>query len=315
MSAPQISVVIPTKDRESRLAFALDGLAQQTLGREQFEVIVVRASDQPPQTAAPDGLECRFLTLTGSTGAGPQRNLGWRSATAPVVVFTDDDCRAAPDWLEHMLAASRESPGSILQGRTEPDPDERRLLHGLARSISIVEPTDWYETCNIAYPRPLLERLGGFDESFPGAWGEDTDLALRARELGAQTAFVDGALVWHAVNPRTPRRAFAEALARDAIPAVIARHPRQREALYLRLFARHAHGRLLLAALGALVFRRRPSLAIALMVPYASRYRNPGRGFLGLLRGFMQLPVRAPIDAVEIVAMVRASAKHRTLVL
>ncbi len=308
-------MVIPTKDRESRLAFALDALAQQTLERERFEVVVVRASDQAPQASAPQGLACRFLALAGSTGAGPQRNVGWRAAAAPVVVFTDDDCRPAPDWLERMLAAACERPGVVLQGRTEPDPDERRLLHGLARSISIVEPTGWYETCNIAYPRPLLERLDGFDERFPGAWGEDTDLALRAQELGAEIGFVGDALVWHAVNPRSPRRALAEALARDAIPAVVARHPGQRQALYLRLFARHAHGRLVLAALGAIAFRRRPVLAVALVVPYAARYRNRRRGLLGLLRGFMQLPVRAPIDAIEIVAMVRASARHRTFVL
>lgn len=309
-------MVIPTKDRESRLAFALDGLAQQTLDRERFEVVVVRASGQGPQTSAPDGLPCRFLTLAGSTGAGPQRNVGWRAALAPTVVFTDDDCRPAPMWLERMLLAANGRPGVVLQGRTEPDPDERWLLHGLARSISIVEPTDWYETCNIAYPRSLLERLEGFDERFPGAWGEDTDLALRARELGAEIGFVEGALVWHAVNTRSPGRAFAEALARDAVPAVISRHPSQREALYLRLFARHAHGRLLLATLGAVVFHRRPVLAIAFAIPYASRYRNRGRGaLLGLLRGFTQLPMRAPIDAVEILAMARASARHRTLVL
>jgi len=315
VSTPEISVVIPTKDRESRLAFALDALAQQTLGRERFEVVVVRASDQAPQASAPKGLPCRFLALAGSTGAGPQRNLGWRAASAPVAVFTDDDCRPAPDWLECMLAAAYARPGVILQGRTEPDPDERQLLHGLARSISIAEPTDWYETCNIAYPRSLLERLDGFDERFPGAWGEDTDLALRAREQGAEVGFAGDALVWHAVNPRSPARALAEALARDAVPAVIARHPRQREALYLRLFARHAHGRLLLAGPAALLARRRPVLALALVVPYASRYRNPGRGLLGLVRGFAQLPVRVFIDAVEILAMVRASAKHRTLVL
>ena len=308
-------MVIPTKDRESRLAFALDALAGQTIDPGRFEVIVVRASDQPPQTTSPGHLKCRFLTLEGSTGAGAQRNLGWRAAKAPLVAFTDDDCRPAPAWLERVLAAFHGDEGSVLQGRTDPDPDERGLLRGLARSISIQGPSPWFETCNIVYPKGLLERLGGFDESFPGAWGEDTDLGLRAQDAGASIRYVESAHVWHAVNPRSPGRAVSEALARDTIAAVVARHPRQRKALYLRVFARHAHGRLLLAAAGGIALRRRPLLAILFLIPYASRYRNPRRGLFGVALGITQLPIRAPIDAVEVVAMARASVRHRTLVL
>src|SRR5688500_15232844 len=45
VAAPEISVVIPTRFRETRLAFALDALAAQTLAPGRFEVIVVRAAD------------------------------------------------------------------------------------------------------------------------------------------------------------------------------------------------------------------------------------------------------------------------------
>lgn len=315
MTGPEVSVVIPTRDRETRLAFALEGLARQTLPSERFEVIVVRAEERGRLATAPAGLRCRFLALPGSTGAGSQRNRGWHAAEGSLVAFMDDDCRPAPEWLERLLDAAQRRPGTIIQGRTEPDPDERRLLHGLARSISITCPSPWYETCNILYPRALLERLGGFDESFPGAWGEDTDLALRALELGASVAYAENALVWHAVNPRSPRRALGEALSRDALPALVAKHPQQRSALYLGLFARHAHGRLLLALAGAVALRRRPALALLATAPYASRYRHSGQGLRGQLRGFAQLPVRIPIDAAEVVALARASVRHRTLVL
>jgi len=308
-------VVIPTKDRESRLAFALDALAGQTIDPSRFEVIVVRASGQPPQTSSPARLTCRFLTLEGSIGAGAQRNLGWRAARAPLVAFTDDDCRPAPDWLECILAAAKRQEGGVVQGRTEPDPDEAGLLRGLARSISIQGTSPWFETCNITYPKHLLECLGGFDGSFPGAWGEDTDLGLRAQDSGAVFSYAEDALVWHAVNARSPRAALSEALARDTVAAVVARHPRQRKALYLRLFARHAHGRLLLALAGGIALRRRPLIATLFLIPYVSRYRNPNRGLLGVALGATQLPLRAPIDLIEVVAMARASVRYRTLVL
>ena len=99
-----------------------------------------------------------------------------------------------------MLAAHREHPEAVLQGRTEPQPAEapRRTR---SRARSAVTELDWnYPTCNIAYPRALLERLGGFDEAYRFASAEDTDLGWRAREIGAPTEFVDDARAWHAVH-------------------------------------------------------------------------------------------------------------------
>src|SRR5215211_2572399 len=134
---PSVAVVIATRLRETRLAFALDALAEQTLDHDRFEVIVVRPSDGSDGALAdvPPGLHVRYVT-SPVVGAAAQRNLGWRATEAPLVAFTDDDCRPAPDWLERLLAADGGS-ATMLQGRTEPDPDERHLLWGLARSWEI----------------------------------------------------------------------------------------------------------------------------------------------------------------------------------
>ena len=178
MPAPEIAVVIPTRGREARLAFALESLAGQ-LEPDRFEVLVVRDADaREPFAIPPPELRVRYVTLPAVAGPTPKRNLGWRSTEAPLVAFTDDDCRAAPGWLASLLA-SAVGPDVFLQGRTAPDPDERHLLHGLARTVDVPGPGGWFETCNMAYPRRLLESLGGFDEAF-GFGGEDTDLAWRA---------------------------------------------------------------------------------------------------------------------------------------
>jgi GT2 family glycosyltransferase len=318
---PEVSVVIPTRRRETRLAFALEALAEQTLGLDRFEVIVVRAPDavDGALTAAPDGLAVRFLT---SAVAGPaaQRNLGWRESEAPLIAFTDDDCRPAPDWLEHLVDAQA-GPDTILQGRTEPDPDERHLLWGLARSWEIVSPNLWYATCNVAYPRALLERLDGFDERFPAAWGEDTDLGLRGRELGAKVAYVDAALVWHAVLVRWLPQALREAARHDATPVVVARHPIHREALHARVFVHDRHPRLMLAIAGALGLRRRPVIAVLAMVPYLLlhlnwrylNWRHPAP--LRLLRQAAHVPIRATVDGVETVVTIRSAIRNRVFVL
>ena len=78
--APAVSVVIPTHARETRLAFALDSLADQTLPPDRFEVIVVRvAGASGPRVRAPSGLTVRELE-SPELGPVPQRNAGWRAA-------------------------------------------------------------------------------------------------------------------------------------------------------------------------------------------------------------------------------------------
>jgi len=307
---PEIAVVIPTRGREPRVAFALEALAAQSLQRDRYEVIVVRDADAPERLApVPDAAPVRYVTSPRVSGPVAKRNLGWRATGARLVAFTDDDCRPAPDWLARLLEADR-GEAAFLQGRTEPDPSERHLLYGLARSVQVVGPSDWYETCNIAYPRALLERLGGFDEAFEQV-GDDTDLGLRARAAGARRIYVDRARVWHAVLPRTLPAAIRETSRFGTAALMIARHPEHRRVLYGRLFLRPSHARLALAFAGAL--SRRPLVAALAALPYADPYgswhRLPPRT---LARELVHLPARATVDLAELIATVRGAVRYRS---
>lgn len=316
MSTPRIAVVAPTKSRETRLAFLLEGLAAQSLERDAFEVIVVRdgapsGSTTPPQ----EDLNLRFL-IQPASGPAAARNRGWRATPAPLVAFIDDDCRPAPDWLARLLAAS-DGPDTIIQGRTEPDPDERHLLFGLARSQEI-SGGGWYQSCNIAYPRELLARLGGFDERFPGPAGEDTDLGLRAAAAGAALAYADDALVWHAVHARPLPRALRETLRWDVVSLVIARHPRQRRLIHRGYFWKRSHAAVSYSLLlAALAFARRGSILAGLAaLPYLNVYLD--RDALtprGLVSQALHLPSRFLVDLAEVLATLRGAARERTLVI
>jgi len=318
-----VAVVIPTARRETRLAFALDALARQTLPRDRFEVIVVRAEDPGPTVAGPPSLRVRFLAAAASSGPAAKRNIGWRAASAPLVAFTDDDCRPAPGWLERLVEVAGPDPSEVvLQGRTEPDPDELTRLHGLAVTQAIPAPSGWYETCNIAYPRALLERLGGFDERFAGedrgdypVGGEDTDLGLRAIAAGAEERFVADAVVRHAVHSRHLVKALRDTRRWRSVPHVLARHPGQRRALHAGLFGRRAHWALLVSAL-AVPLRHRPLLAAATLGPYLRHhlqgYPRTGRGWA---RGLVDLPARALVDGTEVAVTAVAAARHRVPVL
>ncbi len=307
-----VSVVIPSS-RRARLTFALEALAAQSLPVDRFEVIVV-LDPVAPLLPGPDidGLEPAYVQGTAGGNIAALRNAGWQAARGELIAFTDDDCRPSPDWLEQLVAAYR--PGAIVQGATEPDPDELGLLHGLARSQSVRPPSPNFQTCNMLYARTTLEQLGGFDERF-AALGEDTDLGLRAVEAGHVHVAAPKALVHHAVIARTPAVAVREAWRRDSFALVVRHHPVLRDSLPYRCFYRRTHAQLLLAVAGLMFGRRRirTRTRLLLAAPYLSAIGgttmvSPAR----LARRLAHVPLRALVDAVEIAAAVRGAIRWRT---
>ena len=176
MSA-EVAVCVASHRRPLRLRWLLDALAEQTLSPERFEVVVCHDDGPGSETEAlltehplrAAGVLRHVPARPDGTAPGEQRNRAWGASQAAIVVFTDDDCRPPPEWLEQMLAAATAHPGAIVQGAVEPDPHERSVLAVAphARSLRVVPPEPYAQCANIAYPRALLERLGGFDERRP----------------------------------------------------------------------------------------------------------------------------------------------------
>ncbi len=305
-----MSVVIPS-NRPERLGFALEALAEQDVDAP-FEVIVVLNGPAAAPPRAGEHLRLRIIEGPRDSNVAGRRNVGWRAGSAPLVAFTDDDCRPAPTWLSSLLAA-RADGDEVLQGRTQPDPDERHLLHGLARSQRVEGLSPWSQTCNMAYPRELLERLGGFDEAFP-FFGEDTDLALRAVEAGASIRYVESALVHHAVIPKSLPTALREAAGRDFLASLVRRHPALRRDLSMSIFWKHSHATLLLALAGAVGARRTRGLSLAMAVPYladAGAFTRPVRA-RRVARVTIAIAGAALVDAAEVAATVRGGLRERT---
>lgn len=311
---PEVSVVIPTRDRAERLSAALAALRAQTLERERFEMVVVDdgSTDGTAALLADGEPGLRTVRLPGR-GPAAARNAGWRAAQAPLVAFTDDDCEADPSWLEALLEAHRASPGAVLQGVTLPIPREAPLLRRpFTRTRRIEEPSPWFATCNMAYPRELLERLEGFDELFPEALGEDTDLGWRAVEQGARVEFAPCAVVHHAVEELGSAGYMRHALrGADAVYA-FRRHPGLRErTLEYGVFRNPSLARLALA-LGGLALARRHRAAVLLALPYA---RNVAGRAMKYDSGPALVPYLVAYDLVQAFTSLRGSIRHRTLVL
>jgi glycosyltransferase involved in cell wall biosynthesis len=88
----------------------LDALAAQTLPAHAVEVVVVddASTDGTAALVAADR-SARLVRLPRRAGSYAARNHGAAVARAPVLAFTDADCRPAPDWLERGLVALRDA--------------------------------------------------------------------------------------------------------------------------------------------------------------------------------------------------------------
>ena len=317
---PRVSVVVATRNRAARLRDLLAALRSQTVAPDRFEVIVVDdgSSDGTAgylREAAGDGsLLLDPLVLDRNEGRAAARERGWRVARAPLIAFIDDDCVPDPGWLEAGLAAHAAAPGAILQGRTEPIAAEvdaaGPLRRAFTRTIRVEALDPGFQTCNIFYPRELLERVDGFDTEAFGLvhGGEDSDLAWRAIATGARAKFVEGALVAHAVNWQGPlgKLRFAAGWELKAY----ARHPGLRRAHFTHLvFWKHSHYLLFRALLAVALPRRLRFLAPWLVVPYLRDLLARGRVEGG---GPLLAPFYVVHDLVELVTVIRAAIRYRT---
>jgi GT2 family glycosyltransferase len=304
---PAVAVVVATRDRPVRLRWLLNALDEQDT--RDFEVVVAHNSSGPETAALLAERGVHHLELPAGLGPAALRNAAWRAAVAPLILFTDDDCRPPAAWVRNAIESARRHPGAIVQGQTQPDPDELGVFHHAphARSQQIVPPHVMAQTCNILYPRAVLERVGGFDESFPQAVGEDTDLALRARAAGVPYAGAPEVLTYHAVDRGLVSR-LRGTWRWQHMALLVRRHPELRRQLPLRGWAWKAeHARLLLALAGLLL--RRPWLAVPYLLLTPRTYGSHPRA---LARTASELPGRAVIDAVETAALIRGSVRHRT---
>ncbi|MFL5886402.1 MAG: glycosyltransferase family 2 protein [Thermoleophilaceae bacterium] len=304
---PQVSVVVATRDRPSRLAALLSSLSSQTL--RDFEVVVVDDGSMKAVASVPEGM--RLIRQDRSLGPSAARNLGWRAATAPFVAFTDDDCVASPSWLEALLAAAR--PDAVVQGPVSPIPSEVGRLGPFSRSLWVDKLGPWYQAANVLYSRELLERLGGFDaDAFPFA-GEDCDLAWRAFESGAHPVWAPEAHMHHAVNELGPAGSLRVALRWSESIRLFSRHPALRdEALTYGVFWKGSHY-LLVRALLALGLRRAPRLLrLWLAAPYARHLLLRGSEDGG---GPLAAPWYLLYDLVELTAVARGALRYRTPVI
>ena len=181
-----VSVIVPCRNRPRELRRCLEALSQQQFPKEQFEVLICDDGSEEDIESMTREVTWGDLKLNYFSqlpkGPAAARNLGIRLAQGQIIAMTDSDTIPQTDWLMKLYEALAENPRAVaVEGKVyaENEGEYAPLGEGPTNKDGGV-----YLTCNCAYRRDILLKVGGFDETFPFAAYEDVELAAKVQELG-----------------------------------------------------------------------------------------------------------------------------------
>jgi GT2 family glycosyltransferase len=204
LTVAEIAIVVCTRDRPDLLRGLLPALVRaRELGAD---VVVVDSASRGPETrqlAEEQGLRAIRCERPGASRA---RNAGLEATTAPIVAFTDDDCRPRDGWTASLAEAFVDETVGFATGRVVPGAGPGRAMSPMERE----EPARWragddvddmgHGAC-VAFRRAAFESVGGFDEVLgagaPLHGSEEKDLFWRLLRAGWEGRFVPDAVVEH----------------------------------------------------------------------------------------------------------------------
>lgn len=225
-STPAVTVIIPHLKNRQMLDSCLDAL-DKTIFRD-FSILVVDNGGDTSGRSGSDNAQpgISVLRLPANAGYAGGCNAGLRETASPYVVFMNDDTIVEPDWLGNLVAAADADPsigalqpkilslparregkrlfdyaggaGGLIDrmgypfclGRNFRDKEEDRAQYDLPQEIF------WASGVALFARREVVERLGGFEESF-FMHMEEIDLCWRMKLLGFHVRSVPQSVVWH----------------------------------------------------------------------------------------------------------------------
>jgi GT2 family glycosyltransferase len=202
MTNTRFSVIIPAYNAEKTLSFCLEALADQSVPKENYEVIVVDDGSTDETSKIAKGFNVKYIFQT-NRGPATARNRGARKAAGGIILFTDSDCVPDHNWIQEMVSPFSDTEVVGVKGayKTRQTKLAARFAqaefedrYDLLQKSSTIDMVDTYSA---AFRKDVFLNMGGFDESFPVANNEDTELSYRLAAAGYKLVFNPGAFVYH----------------------------------------------------------------------------------------------------------------------
>lgn len=226
-----ISVIICTYNRAYFLKRALHSLAKQTVTPKQFEVIVVDDGSGDETAKVCNAMRCelpnlKYVSTDTNVGSALACNLGIDMATGNHILFMDDDCIAAENWVERLSVVLNQE--SIVAGAVaSPTSNYFKLCHNIAQFHAFMPgqndgPVEFLAGANMAFRHSVLKELNGFQKN--RKYAPDWEIVLRARMKGYCPFFVSDAVVIHDPPDRTTLISILKYSAEHASETIILRN-------------------------------------------------------------------------------------------
>lgn len=199
-----ISIILPTHNRRDSLRLTLESLTG--LNYPDYEVIVADDGSTDRTQEVVEEFKVGYYRQERK-GISAAKNLGISKARGEILVFTDDDCRAEPDWLSKLTSCLTKEEVGAVGGPDMAHHDDPFLAKCVDYAVTSFIGTGgvrrkgkrigryYPRSFNMLVPRKVIEQVGRFDEGL-GA-GEDIDLSLRIKKAGYSLRYAKDAFVWH----------------------------------------------------------------------------------------------------------------------
>jgi GT2 family glycosyltransferase len=190
----RVSIIIPYS-RKDLIETVLTTLTQQTYPVELTEIIVVGANSSVLEKQWP----IKAIDTEPLYYPGEGRNKGARVATGGYLLFLDDDCEAAPDWIEQNVRALMLSEVGAVGGQIKGKSKcfFAQCVDFSSFAFSQVNKRMEIQICSasMGVKREVYEQVQGFDETLRTC--EDIDFCYKLVKAGYKTIYEPAIKVVH----------------------------------------------------------------------------------------------------------------------
>lgn len=182
----RVAITVPAYNAEKHIAQLLEVLIQQTRMPDEIIIVDDGSTDATSAVIQRYAEESSIIKYIYQNNSGPAaaRNKAWRSSNADICIFTDTDCIPRKNWIEELLKPFTSNDVGAAGGNCK----TINTYNVLARFIgceydwrykNVKDEIDAHSSYNLAVRRCILEDVGGYNEEYPVASGEDWDMTYK----------------------------------------------------------------------------------------------------------------------------------------
>jgi len=202
MTCAPVSVIVPAYNCEKTISQTLKGILAQNYSGP-FEVIVVDDGSSDATATVVKSFEQIKYIRQENRGPASARNRGLKESSGETVFFTDSDCVPEVDWISKAIVHFSKPETAVVAGSYGIINAKNLLARCIHKEIIFRHERRMpafpksFGSYNFCARKKILEAVGGFNEEYPLASGEDNDLSYKISKHGYKIYFEKNSRVHH----------------------------------------------------------------------------------------------------------------------